>query len=198
MITFTGPATPLGSADVARAAARLSCDPATLRAVCHVETDGSGFLPDDRPRILFEARVFHRLTDGRWDDVHPNISAPIWDRTLYGAPGAHQYDRLAEASALDEDAAFQSASWGLFQIIGENHTRCGFSTVQRFVAAMASGEAAHLDAFVSLVGADQAMVHALQVRDWTTFARLYNGPEYAENAYDRRLAAAFTAATAAV
>lgn len=195
MSTFTGSAIPLRSDDVAHAAVALRCDPASIQAVCRVETSGSGFLPDRRPRILFEAQVFHRLTAGRWDDAHPNISTPIWNRMLYGASGVHQYDRLAEAAALDEDAALRSASWGLFQIMGENHQRCGFLTVYHFVAAMVSGEGAQLDAFVSFVGANREMVDALQSQDWTRFARLYNGPEYAKNAYDTKLAEAFAAVT---
>ncbi|MBV8493001.1 MAG: DUF3380 domain-containing protein, partial [Alphaproteobacteria bacterium] len=94
------------------------------RAVCDVESAGSGFLPDTRPKLLFEAHVFGKLTRHCWDDAHPNISAPSWDRALYGPPGAHQYDRLEEALALDATAALEAASWGLFQILGSNFALC--------------------------------------------------------------------------
>ena len=34
------------------------------------------------------------------------------------------------------------------------------------------------------------MLAALQSKDWKTFARLYNGPGYAQNRYDEKLAKA--------
>ena len=48
-----------------------------------------------------------------------------------------------------------------------------------------------LDAFVRYVRLDARMVKALQTADWSTFARLYNGPSYAANQYDTKLAAAY-------
>ncbi|MTK12720.1 MAG: N-acetylmuramidase family protein [Clostridiaceae bacterium] len=180
--------------DIARAAAALGCDLAAVRAVCQVEAPGGGFLPDGRPKILFEAHIFHRLTSGRYDGAAPTISSPIWDRSLYGPEGGHQYERLAAAVALDEVSAVQSASWGLFQVLGENFRRCGFASVHAFVAAMTMGEGAHLDAFVRYVSADSRMVAALRSSDWPTFARLYNGRRYADNQYDVKLAAAYATA----
>jgi phage terminase large subunit-like protein len=72
---------------------------------------------------------------------------------VHGAPGAHQYDRLAEAIALANGqwraAALQSASWGMFQIVGMNFAACGFASVEDYVAAMCESEAAQLDAFAA-------------------------------------------------
>jgi len=42
---------------------------------------------------------------------------------------------------------------------------------------------------------DSRLLEALQGRDWPTVARLYNGPRYAENHYDTRLADAYAAAS---
>src|SRR3954463_7321072 len=111
-LEFAGTATPLTEEAIAAAADRLRCPRAAIEAVCEVESAGSGFLPDKRPKILFEAHIFGQLTNNRWTRSHPGISAPRWDRSLYGATGAHQYDRLAEAIQLDRFAALQSPSWG--------------------------------------------------------------------------------------
>jgi len=187
---FTGAATPLSDADVAATAAALGCEPAAVRAVCDVESAGSGFLPDKRPRLLFEAHVFGRLTGHRYDAAHPNVSAPSWNRALYGAPGAHQYDRLAAAIALDRGAALEAASWGLFQILGLNHAQCGFAGIEDYVAAMCQTEARQLAAFAEFCrrgGLDRF----LRTHDWTRFALRYNGPAEADNGYDRKLAAAY-------
>ena len=191
---FIGAGTRLTSDDINNAATALACASAAIQAVCTVETNGGGFLADGRPKILFEAKTFHSLTGGSYDDSNPNVSSAVWDRTLYGATGGHQYDRLAEAMTLDEDAALKSASWGMFQIMGENFSRCGYATVQDFVADMVDCEGKQLYAFCKFVAADQHMHTALVAHDWPTLARLYNGPGYASNHYDTKLAAAFDSA----
>jgi N-acetylmuramidase len=192
MMDFTGAATPLSDADVVAQAASLAVEPAALWAVCDVESAGGGFLPDKRLKILFEAHVFGKLTQHRWDGSHPEISAPRWNRALYGPAGAHQYDRLARALALDEVAALEAASWGLFQILGSNHALCGFAAVQDYIAAMCRSEADHLAAFGEFCrrgGLDRY----LRACDWTRFALAYNGPAEADNDYDAKLAEAYAA-----
>lgn len=188
-LEFAGAASPLTDADIAAAANEIGVDAALIPAVAEVESAGAGFLPDRRPKILFEAHVFGQRTGHRWDRAYPNISAPSWDRSLYGAAGAHQYDRLAEAIALDRKAALQSASWGRFQIMGFNAERCGFADVESFVAAMRESEAAHLEAFIAFCRAND-LLRYLVVHDWRAFARGYNGPGQVEH-YSGLLAAAY-------
>ncbi len=188
-MNFVGTATPLEDKDIAEVAAVLGCDTAAVQAVCDVEAAGAGFLDDGRPKILFEAHVFGRLTDHQFDDEHPNISAPAWDRSLYGAPGAHQYDRLAEAMALDETAALKAASWGMFQVMGMNFKACGFEDVQNFVAAMVESERKQLDAFAAFCQSTSA-ANSLRTHNWTAFARTYNGPGQVD-AYATKLREAY-------
>jgi hypothetical protein len=193
---FVGAATPLAAGDIAATAVALQCEAAAIRAVCDIESAGGGFLPDKRPKILFEAHLFGNLTHHRWDATHPNISSPCWNRALYGADGAHQYDRLAEAIGLNRDAALQSASWGMFQIVGMNYASCGFAGVEPYVAAMCVSEGAQLAAFAAFCrhgGLDKY----LRTHDWTQFALLYNGPGEAENDYDSKLAATYRRRAAA-
>jgi hypothetical protein len=182
--------------DFGRAARELGVDVATIRAVAEVESSGSGFTQDGRPTILYEAHVFHRQTRGRHAGVCDRrgvaLSSPRWDRALYGRAGAAQHDRLDDASAFDWDAAHKACSWGLFQILGENHKRAGHETIRSFVDAMHNGgAAAHLDAFVAFIKGDKRLVEALSRHDWREFARLYNGPGYAANQYDTKLARAY-------
>jgi len=191
-LAFSGPATQLSSTDIAVEAAGLGCSPAVIRAVCDVEAAGSGFLPDGRPKILFEAHLFGRLTRHLYDRGYPNISSPSWDRSLYGAGGAHQYARLGQALALDRAAALQSASWGMFQVLGSNFAACGFGDVESFVSAMVAGEREHLDAFTRFCIANHLDDELRAVPpQFAAFARGYNGPGYAANAYDVKLAAAY-------
>lgn len=187
--------TTLTDADFARAAEALGVEVAAIRAVVEVESGPSGFLPDGRPAILYEAHIFHKHTKG----AHPNavdsrgrkLSSPTWNRSLYGGTGAWQHHRYEEARKLNPDAANKAASWGTFQILGENHKAAGFDTSQEFVDAMwTGGAAAHLDAFVNFIKANGLDV-PLKAKNWAAFARGYNGPAYAQNAYDKKMAAAY-------
>ena len=190
-ILFTGSLAPtrgLSDADFGRAAAALGAEIAAVQAVADVETSGNAFDERSRPRILFERHYFHRLTGGRFDASHAAISAP--SAGGYGK-FSEQYGKLQIAYGLDADAALRSASWGRFQIMGDNHTAAGHASVCDFVVALTQTEAAHLDAFVAFVGADRAMAEALRKKDWATFARRYNGPGYASNDYDGKLRRAY-------
>jgi hypothetical protein len=186
--------TTLTDADFARAAKELNVEVAAIRAVAEVEASGSGFLPDGRPAILYEAHIFHKHSKGAHaaakDRRGVKLSSPKWDRSLYGAAGAAQHDRLEDAARLNFDAAHKSASWGAFQILGENHIAAGHPTIQSFVEAMRSGAPAHLDAFVSFIKANK-LDGALRSKNWAAFARGYNGPGYAANKYDVKMAQAY-------
>ena len=186
---------PLQNADFQRAADALGVSVNVVKAVTEVESRGRGFYPDsDEPIILFERHIFSRLTGRKYDKSHPDISAIAPGG--YG-PSSAQHGRLQRAARLDRHAALSSASWGLFQIMGFNHEAAGFIRLQTFINAMYRSEGAQLDAFVSFVKAHPGMVKALKALDWAEFARLYNGPAYAKNQYDRKLAKAYARLEAA-
>lgn len=186
---FVGRAEKISDRDFERAAERLACEVPAVRAVAKVESGGrTGFLSDKRPKILFESRWFHKLTDGRFDESHSHISTPTWVRNYIG--GAGEYDRLGEAIALDREAALKSASWGMFQILGVNHAVAGFGTVDAYVAAQLDSEGAHLDAFVSFVISNR-LDDELRDKRWADFARGYNGPGFKKNRYDEKMADAY-------
>lgn len=170
-------------------AKRLGVDEPTLKAVAEVESAGDGFLPNGDPKVLFEGHVFHRLTRGRYADAHPDLSYEKWTKAFYAKTGAGEWSRLLRASALDREAANQSASWGAFQIMGFNYGLCGFSSIEPFVAAHRAGVEEQLEAFAQFV-ARNSFLKPLRDRDWATFAARYNGPAYAKNKYDVKLAAA--------
>src|SRR5215472_312821 len=131
-ITFTGRSQALCDAGLAQAATRLKVTKADVWTVFSVETAGCGFLASRKPPILYERHIFSRLTGGKFDDG--DISSP--KPGGYGPLGEPQYGRLERAMALDCEAALQSCSWGLGQIMGSNHTMVGFAEIHPMVAAM--------------------------------------------------------------
>jgi N-acetylmuramidase len=187
MSQFLGTAAPLTARGVGEATDTLGISAAQLWAVIDVETGGCGFLPDRRPEILFEHPKFKKLTGGNFDAQAPDLSN---DGDHYGQAGAFQYERLERAIALaGADVAERCASWGIAQILRENAPQLGFVDVQAMVAAMTASEDQQLQVMVDFIK-NNKLQHALASDDFPTFARGYNGENFAEKHYDRRLAAA--------
>lgn len=193
VLPFAGLACPLPIGAIDRAARDLSVEPAALIAVVTVETGNrSGFLPDRRPRILYEAHIAHRLSG----QPVMGLSVPVWDRSLYAPTGAGEYERLHRAvDALGYDVACKAASWGVGQVLGMNHSLCGFTTVGSFVRAMAEGEEQQLGAMAAFIRA-RGLVDHLRRLNWAGFARGYNGSAFKVNRYDEKLATAYQRAKA--
>jgi len=173
----------------------LGVDAAALKAVVKVESAGSGFLSDGRPKILFEGQVFWRELKKRNVDPtqyaagNPEILYEHWTKKHYrGKEG--EYDRLERAKLLNKEAALCSASWGLFQIMGFNYKAAGFDTVDSFVEAQYKDEGEHLQAFCNFMKHEKILSH-LKDKNWAEFARRYNGPAFKKNRYDEKIAAAY-------
>lgn len=184
--------------DIEEAAQLLSVDIATVKAVNKVESNGSGFLSDGRPKILYERHIFYREYSAenkgknelvlKWAQKRPDICSK--SRGGYRG-GAAEWGRYASAEAINPVCAKKSTSWGLFQILGCNFKSAGFGTVDEFVDAMRITERQHLLAFVHFIMADKKMWDALKKQDWATFACRYNGPAYKRNNYDDKLKNAY-------
>lgn len=174
-------------------AAKIGCEVEAVMAVAVVESMGGGFDPEGFPKTLFEGHWFYRLTNGKFAQSHPSLCYPKWTRQYYGKTWKEEKARLAEAMTLDREAAIKSASWGMFQVMGFNHNRCGIATVQDFVNTMCKSEDAQLSAFTQYI-INSGLADELRDKRWADFARLYNGPEYAKNKYDQKLAAAYAKA----
>lgn len=80
-----------------------------------------------------------------------------------------------------------ATSWGMFQIMGENYSSCGFHTVDAFVTAQKLGEDHQLKVFCTYVKT-QGLDKFLRNQDWAGFALRYNGTGYRANHYDTLLA----------
>lgn len=184
----------LTGGDLSLAAESLGVDVASVRAVTHVESRASGFLSDGRPVILFERHIMRRrLAEiGRDVDLLQRYLPEIINVVPGGYKGGSaEHDRLYLAQQIDFDSAVESASWGLFQIMGFHWQVLGYESAKAFARAMNQSEGQQLDAFVRFIKADAGLHRALRSKDWADFARRYNGPAYAKNQYDVKLAEAY-------
>lgn len=185
--------------DIEAAAVTLGCEPAAVNAVIEVESPGGGFLPDGRVAILFERHVFWRelVKQGiNPNDLHAPQSICSQKRGGY-VGGAGEYPRLSQAAAIEQDAAHASCSWGRFQIMGYHAEALGYDNAKDMAKRFAAGEAEQLRAFVAFVQLDADLLKALRNRKWAAFAKIYNGPAYADNLYDTKLARAYARHSAA-
>ncbi len=185
---FLGQAAPLSDNGFASALAPIKSPAAALWAILGVETNGHGFLADRRPVALFERHIFSRQTNHQYDQSHPDISNPTPGG--YGAPGAHQYDRINAAITLNRTAALNSASWGIGQIMGFNFAPAGYQSAEAMVTDMMISEDLQLLAMTTFIAANN-WESMLANNDWRGFAKSYNGPSFEEHAYDVRLASSY-------
>jgi hypothetical protein len=179
----------LSESDYLDIANQLGCKVAAIKAVADVESSGDAFFLNGKPKILYEAHIFSRLTNHKYDQSHPSVSSRTWNRSLYTG-GSQEYVRLEIAMTLDTTEALKSTSWGRFQIMGFNYSESGFTSVEAFVKAMFSSERKQLDAFVSFVKNKGLEKHLITL-NWASFAKGYNGSQYEQNKYDIKLQKAF-------
>jgi peptidoglycan hydrolase-like protein with peptidoglycan-binding domain len=189
----------LAQADIERAAAELGCESAAINAVVEVESPRTGYLLDGRVVILFERHVFWRQLQAQGIDP-AMVQAPV--SILSQARGGYiggvaEYARLAQAAAIAHEPAMEACSWGRFQIMGHHAKALGYTNATQMAAAFANSEGEQLQAFVRFVEADAELLKALRNHKWAAFARSYNGPAYADNLYDAKLAKAYARHVAA-
>lgn len=174
-----------------KAAATLGIEVATIKSVTRVESRGNGFLSTGEPVILFERHWMYKLLKAKIGS-EPAITSVCDPKAGGYIGGIAEHRRLEEAVKLDRECALQSASWGLFQIMGFHWKTLRYASLQAFINAQYKSEDAQLDTFVRFINANPKIKQALVNKDWTLFAKLYNGPNYAKNKYDIKLREAYS------
>ena len=196
----------LSESDVKEFAEQFKLDIAVVKAVNSVESRGKGFLTHGRPVILFEGHVFWKELEIR--GINPNsyvldrykdVLYKRWTKNFYRG-GAEEYTRLEKAAGMSDksefhDAAYCSASWGSFQIMGYHYKALGYVSIDHFVSQMYDHEREHLSAFGKFISVNEVsgkpLVDWLREKKWAKFARGYNGVGYQQNKYDIKLQKAY-------
>ena len=191
-----------------------------VKALIEVESSGRGHLKDGNAKILFEGHLFWRLLKNKGlaeaeleklQKTNKDILYKSWTREFYKG-GAGEYDRLERAKKIDPKLAVYSASWGLFQILGENlehniKSRIGgeedqYQSWVDFEAKQHEHERFHFLDFFAFIKTkkfkDIPLINFISENEnsngnynWANFAHGYNGSGYKANKYDVRLQAAY-------
>lgn len=183
--------------DFREVAAELGVEVAAIKAVVEIEAGKShqGFWADNKPLINFDVTMFRKMAAKNKVSLaaatrnHPVIFARP-NAARYGSQQAGQQARLDAARKVHDLSAIEGTFWGMFQIGGFNWKKCGADTPQHFVELMSRSERDQLELFANFVR-NSGLLKDLQNKNWSAFARGYNGPGYAKRGYHTRMAAAY-------
>jgi len=193
-MNFKGEAIAMRADDIPATANDLGLESATLRAVLTVETGGFGFDKAGRPKALFERHYFYKLLKDKPDElqraVEAGVAYPKWGEKPYPKGSDAVYAEIDTACEINLDCALRSVSWGLGQIMGNNYKLAGCSSAQEMVEQAMESEVNQLKHMANFIKSAN-LLDELQRKDWAGFAKGYNGPQYAVNKYDEKLAAAY-------
>lgn len=179
----------------------LHIDPAALLAIAEVESGGQAFAVvkgRKEPLIRFEGHYFDRRLSGK-DQAKARVlglSAPKAGAVANPRTQALRWALLDRAVEINAQAAFESCSWGVGQVMGAHWNWLGFKSVTEMVNLCRRDVAGQVEVMARYI--DKAgLSTSLRDKDWTAFARGYNGPGYRKNGYHTKIEAAFKRYSAA-
>lgn len=171
---WKGAASPriLSEANFITAAARIGCEPETLKAVWEVEASGQCF---DRNGGVVKRFEPHLMPRENWERMGfvPRRNQPAW-RASSALSETVRWQMFEVACRINPENAARATSWGGSQILGRWFAELGYSSAVEMVQGFADSAANQLDGFVTLVES-WGLVSALRARDWHRFATRWNG-----------------------
>lgn len=188
---------PLTEQDYIEVAHELGVEVAAIKAVVEIEAGRAhrGFWTEGKPVLNFDLTIYrnrasrHGLNLNKYASRYPVIfSRP--DIKKYGSQQAAVQARFDAAAAIDSVTAIEGTFWGMFQIGGFNYRLCGTQSPQEFYRLVSRSERDQLELFGEFI-TRSGLLSSLKNKNWSAFARGYNGPSYAARGYHRRLQAAY-------
>ncbi|EEQ94119.1 N-acetylmuramidase family protein [Brucella sp. ZJ1_1] len=182
-------------ADLTMMANEAKIEPAALLAIAEVESGGRALHNINggkEPAIRFEGHYFDRRLSGRLREYARSngLSAPIAGRIRNPKSQGERWLLLERAMGLNKKAALESTSWGLGQVMGAHWEWLGYMTVDDLVAEARGSVAGQARLMLRFIEKAE-LLEVLKARNWREFARRYNGPAFARNEYDKRMAEAY-------
>ena len=168
-----------------------------IRAVAKVESAGSGWFKDGRPKILYERHKFWAYNDDASAPKSTYFNFPDGGNYTIDADNNginDSYDKLLKACEYDPRGAFQAVSMGAFQVMGFYYTEMGFKEPWEMLFACTHSEKAQYDLLVKYIKMNNLQGAFLKLSsrpdDCRPFARGYNGKSYQKFNYHGKLASA--------
>lgn len=173
---------------------KYNIEAAALLAIADVESAGKPFWTVNgkpRPAVRFEGHYFYqRLNDAdRIKAQQAGLANPKAGAVKNPTSFAARYTLIANAAKINREAAYESVSWGLGQVMGAHWQSLGYGSVNELVTAADTVEG-QVDLMVRFIEQNDLRKY-LDKHDWKGFARRYNGPAYKQNKYDTKMAEAY-------
>lgn len=149
-------------------------DPNVLKAFIAVESGGRGFAENGKLIIQFEPAWFKRKA--------PYAPSGKWSLNKIDRQAA-EWEAFNDAFKLDPNAAMESTSIGLPQIMGFHYKRLGFDTVGKMWDFFKVSEQNQIECLIVFLCTDPRLYKAVQEKDWHMIAYIYNGAGYAAQAH---------------
>ncbi|WP_075997401.1 N-acetylmuramidase domain-containing protein [Salaquimonas pukyongi] len=182
--------------ELSRIAKAANHDPAALMAVVDVESGGRVFARVEgraEPLIRFEGHYFYRLLarQKRNQAVVNGLAHHKAGRVRNPRSQRGRWKLLKRACGLDRDAALQSVSWGVGQVMGAHWRWLDYASIDALVFRARSGLEGQVELMLRFIE-KAGLADELVQQNWRAFARGYNGPAYARHGYDRKLENAYS------
>ena len=181
--------THLTEEDFRLVAEEIGVEVAAMKAVVAIEAGSQmkGFWAPGVPVINFDRAMYNKFRHSA-----PSKAGAKGETVPAGLTGyaRSEWTQLINARKSNAQGANMGTFWGMFQIGGFNYKLCGCSTVDEFVRLMAYSELEQLELFAAFIK-NTGMLKDLQNKNWSAFARKYNGPSYARRGYHTKMANAY-------
>lgn len=169
--------------DIQALAFEFSLPVASIRTIIEVESGGKGF--DEltgKILIQFEPVWFKRKS--------PYAPSGLW--SVNGVERqAKEWAAFNDAFAKNPNAAMESTSVGMMQVMGFHWKLLGFKSVGAMWDFAKQSELNQVKLGLLFIKSNRRMYSALVNKDWKTVAYYYNGEQYWKNKYDIKLANAY-------
>lgn len=146
-------------------------DLAVMLAFIEVETGGKGFNNVGKIMIQFEPAWFKKKApyapSGKWSLNKVDVQYQEWIA-------------FNDAFAKNKDAAMESTSIGLGQIMGFHWKRLGFKSVGEMWDFAKLSLEQQIWQIAKFIDTDKALKFAIVDKDWFTIAKIYNGAAFLE------------------
>lgn len=167
-------------------AEELGVEVAAIKAVVKIEAGPKlqGFWAPGVPVANYAKELFNKYNNSKTKGRKINDGKVPSGLSGYALK---EWTSLTNARKINADAADMGTYWGMFQIGGFNYKLCGCQSVEEMVKKVCHSELSQLEMFAVFIR-NSGMLESLKKKDWATFARKYNGPNYAKRGYHTRMA----------
>ncbi|MEL7231397.1 MAG: N-acetylmuramidase domain-containing protein [Pseudomonadota bacterium] len=160
--------------------ARLGIDKSMVRAIAVIESAEKGLTDRGFPVVRFERAYWKRYRIATRE-------AQAFDKARNSVDLNERWVQFTKMHEEDPFAAVMCHSFGWAQIMGFNHRACGHEDTEGFLESMRTLQGQGR-MFMAFVRPQPQLLNAMREHNYSQVAYHYNGPRYARNRYDVKLA----------